>query len=79
MEIVLLKKKQSRTKHTASTHIYAHSQSCSEVVINIQNEGFQVLMAASINFRVFWVVVPRSHEVYRHFAGVYCLHHQGDE
>jgi hypothetical protein len=28
---------------------------------------------------VFWVVAPRSLvEVYRHFRGACCLHHQGD-
>jgi hypothetical protein len=31
-------------------------------------------------FRVVWDVAPCSHvEVDRRFAGVYCLHHQGDE
>jgi hypothetical protein len=37
-------------------------------------------MAASMKFRVFWDVVPSSHvEVDRHFRGVYCLYHQGDD
>jgi hypothetical protein len=41
---------------------------------------FQVLMAASMKFRVFWDVAPSSQvDADRHFRGVYCLHHQGEE
>jgi hypothetical protein len=39
---------------------------------------FQVLMTASMKFRVFWDVAPCSHvEVDWLFWGAYCLHHQG--
>jgi hypothetical protein len=37
---------------------------------------FQVLTASSIKFRVFWYVVPCSHEVDTRFRGAYCLHHR---
>jgi hypothetical protein len=38
---------------------------------------FQVLMVASMKFRVFWDVASCSHdEVDRHLRGAYCLHHQ---
>jgi hypothetical protein len=41
---------------------------------------FQVLTAASMKMAVFWVVTLCSLvEVYRHFRGAYCLHHQSDE
>jgi hypothetical protein len=38
---------------------------------------FQVPMAVSMMFRVFWDVAPCSHvEVDQCFRGAYCLHHQ---
>jgi hypothetical protein len=41
---------------------------------------FQVLMAVSMKFRVFWDVAPCSQvDVDRRFRGAYCLHLQGDE
>jgi hypothetical protein len=41
---------------------------------------FQVLKAASMDFRVFWDVALCSHvEVDRRFRGAYCLHYQGDD
>jgi hypothetical protein len=40
---------------------------------------FEVLMAASMEMAVFWVVVPCLVEAYRRFRGACCLHHQGDE
>jgi hypothetical protein len=41
---------------------------------------FEVLTAASMKMDVFWVVAPCNlSEVYRHFRGDCCLHHQGDE
>jgi hypothetical protein len=46
----------------------------------LHNVRFQVLNAASMNFRVFWDVAPRSIiGVDRRFRGVYCLHQQGDD
>jgi hypothetical protein len=49
-------------------------------LIKKRNVRFQVFMAASMKFRVFWDVVPCSHvEVDRSFRGAYCLHHQGEE
>jgi hypothetical protein len=40
--------------------------------------GFEVLTAVSMNIAVFWVVAPCSLvEVYQHFRGPCCLHHQG--
>jgi hypothetical protein len=36
-------------------------------------------MATSMKMTVFSVVMPYSLvEVYQHFRGAYCLHHQGD-
>jgi hypothetical protein len=43
-----------------------------KLVINVR---FQVITAASMNFRVFCYVAPCSHEVDRRFRGAYCLHH----
>jgi hypothetical protein len=41
---------------------------------------FEVLTAASMKMAVFCIVAPCSLvEVYRHFRGACCLHHQGDE
>jgi hypothetical protein len=49
-------------------------------VANHSHKRFQVLMAASMKFRVFWYVAPWSHvEVDRRFSGAYCVHHQGDD
>jgi hypothetical protein len=43
------------------------------------NVRFQILMAASMKFGVFWDVPPCSHvEVGSRFRRMYCLHHQGD-
>jgi hypothetical protein len=40
---------------------------------------FQVLIAASMNMAVFWVVAPCSLvEVLRRFRGTCCFHHQGN-
>jgi hypothetical protein len=40
---------------------------------------FQVLMAVSMKFIVFWAVALCNHfEVDRRFRGAYGLHHQGD-
>jgi hypothetical protein len=48
--------------------------------LSIYLVGFQVLMAASMNMAVFWVVAPCSLvDVYRRFRGASCLHHQGDD
>jgi hypothetical protein len=42
--------------------------------------GFEVLTAVSMEIAVFWVVAPCSLvEVYQHFRGPCCLHHQGDD
>jgi hypothetical protein len=39
--------------------------------------GFDVLTAVSTKMAVFWVVAPCSLvEVYQHFRGPCCLHHQ---
>jgi hypothetical protein len=41
---------------------------------------YQVLMAASIKFTVFWDVALCSHvEVDRCFRSAYCFHHQSNE
>jgi hypothetical protein len=41
---------------------------------------FQVLTAASIKIRAFWVVAPCSLVgLDRRFRGAYCLHNQGDD
>jgi hypothetical protein len=41
---------------------------------------FQVLMAASMKFRVFWDVASCSHiEVDQCFRGADCLHHHPDD
>jgi hypothetical protein len=41
-------------------------------------QSSQVLMAASMMFRVFWDIAPCGHiEVDWHFRGVYCHHYQG--
>jgi hypothetical protein len=41
---------------------------------------FQVFMTESMKMTVFWDVAPCILvEVYRHFGGACCLHHQGDE
>jgi hypothetical protein len=40
--------------------------------------GLEVLTAASMKMAVFWIVAPCSLvEVYRHFIGACCVHHQG--
>jgi hypothetical protein len=40
--------------------------------------GFEVLTAASMKMAVLWVVAPCSLvDVYQHFRGPCCLHHQG--
>jgi hypothetical protein len=46
----------------------------------INEEGFEVITAASVKIAVFWVV-PRCSKVefYRRFRGAFFLHHQGDE
>jgi hypothetical protein len=42
--------------------------------------SFQVHIAVSMNMVVVWDVEPCSLvEVYQHFRGVCCSHHQGDE
>jgi hypothetical protein len=39
---------------------------------------FQVLVAVSMKFRVFWDILPCSQiDVDQRFRGVCCLHHQG--
>jgi hypothetical protein len=44
----------------------------------IEMVRFQVLTAASMKMTVFWVVAPCNLiDVYRHFRGACCLHHQG--
>jgi hypothetical protein len=41
---------------------------------------FQVPTAASMKTDFFWVVAPCSLvEIYRHFSGTCCLHHQGND
>jgi hypothetical protein len=45
----------------------------------INEEGLEVLTAASVKMAVFWVVPPSSMvDVYRPFRGAFSLH-QGDE
>jgi hypothetical protein len=40
--------------------------------------GVEVLLVARMKMAVFWVVAPCSLvEVYQHFRGPCCLHHQG--
>jgi hypothetical protein len=45
--------------------------------VRIQLVGFEVLTAVSTKMAVFWGVAPCSLiEVYQHFRGTCCLHHQ---
>jgi hypothetical protein len=49
-------------------------------MIQTQAVRFQVLTAVGMKFRVFWDVALCNHiEVDRHFRGVYCLRHQGND
>jgi hypothetical protein len=49
-----------------------------EMLDKVHYVGFEVLMVASMKMTVFWVVVQCSLvEVYQHFRGTCCLHHQG--
>jgi hypothetical protein len=47
--------------------------------MKVTHVRFQVLMAASMKFRVFWDVAPCSLGVDRRLRGAYCLHHQGPD
>jgi hypothetical protein len=47
---------------------------------NVKYVRFEVLMVATMQMAVFWVVAPCSLvEVYQCFRGACCLHHQGNE
>jgi hypothetical protein len=57
-----------------------HGLSLLYAKLNLCYLRFQVLMATSTKFRVFWDVTPCSHvEVDRSFRDAYCLYYQGDE
>jgi hypothetical protein len=54
-----------------------HSDNCETLHLLVRS---QFLTSASMKMTVFWDVAPRSLvEIYWHFRGTYCPHHQGDE
>jgi hypothetical protein len=60
--------------------IESRCQLCKECEETIDHFAeFEVLTAVSMKMAVFWVVAPYSLvEVYQHFRGPCCLHHQGN-
>jgi hypothetical protein len=51
---------------------------CGVVVEYLKDLRFEVLTVVSMKMAVFWVVAPCGLvEVYQHFRGACCLHHQG--
>jgi hypothetical protein len=65
-------------KKVSSVSAHLGKSSISQIVLHQMR--FEVLTAVNMKMAVLWAIVPCSLvDVYRHFRGAYCLHHQGDD